>query len=149
MIILHAHWHRALLHLWGERGQPEFDQRETSHRRGLVESAEFALPWEELRPVLGDIWDSLLVTGATDGRLGLLLPSVGNAIVSSQRVLATNGKDEPGNRAPNASLEAHQLCAVTFTAADALDLLAACPGRYLGQPASDRGYGWSTRTAAP
>ena len=128
MIILHAYWHHALLHLWGERTQPDRDQRETSRRRELVASTEFALPVEELRPVLGDIWDSLLVTGATDGRLGLWLPSVGNAIVSSQTVLSENGKDKPDHSEPDATLTAHELGTVTFAAADALDLLAACPG---------------------
>ena len=90
MLILHAYWHHALLHLLGERAHPDRDQRETSRRRELVASTEFALPVEELRPVLGDIWDSLLVTGATDCRLGLRLPSVGNAIVSSQTVRSEN-----------------------------------------------------------
>ena len=128
MIILHAHWHQALLHLWGERAQPDLDHPETSHRLRLVPSAEFALPLDELRPVLGDIWDSLLVTGAADGRLGLQLPCVGNAIVSSQTVLPTNGKDKSDRREPDVRLAAHELGAVTFAAADALDLLAACPG---------------------
>ena len=127
MIILHAHWHDALLHLWGERAQPDSDQRETSRRRRFVPSAEFALPLEDLRPVLGDIWDSLLVTGATDGRLELQLPRVGNAIVPSQMVLPTNGRDNQDNSEPDVTLGAHQLNAVTFAAADALDLLAACP----------------------
>ena len=80
MIVLHALWIDTRLHLWGEHrhdGDGTGVARGGSEARGDAPRVPFAASEVELRRVVGDVWDSLLVSGATGSTLALLLPHQG------------------------------------------------------------------------
>lgn len=148
MMILHAIWSDASLHLWGER-RPEPsagpadgrtfrppdtprtpDQPRADHARADAADGSasrwlcFAMDDGALRRTLGDVYDSLLVSGASSGSLTLRIPH------RNGQPLASNGFALPQRLSREdeaASLEPVRVPTLVFAAADAIDLLAGSP----------------------
>ncbi len=132
MIVLHAIWTEGRLHLWAERGCGNGDEGSGSTRRadGLpVESPAFALTADELRRRVGDLWDSLLILGAFDSELSLLLPSRDGRFLPS--CPGPTPEAEADDR-EGIALVAFGVPALAFSAEDAVDLLTGLPT--FGQP---------------
>jgi len=77
MIALHAIWFDASRHLWAEhdsaRRETEMSSANTPAQPRSPQLG-FALPHDELRRIVGDGWDVLLISGAVDSELALRLP---------------------------------------------------------------------------
>ncbi len=131
MTVLHAIWSDATLHIWAERGSrpPNPNGRAAkadvapgfNEERGLN---KLALGEETLRSTVGDVFDSLLVSGAAASTLTLRIPHRDGTPIPSQ--------DQAPAIDPNASTDAVKLqtCDVStlaFPPADAIDLLTSRP----------------------
>ncbi len=148
MIVLHALWTDATLHLWGERrvrrdaasaaeegtlGEREGPGVRTKRAGGMVRTADptsdehsgsFAVAHDELRRIAGDLWDNLLISGAVRSLVTLHLPHRGGRLVSSEEVegsVASPVGVEP------ASLRPCPVETLAFSPADAVDLLTTAP----------------------
>ncbi len=79
MIGLHGIWTSDVLHVFGERlADDEPSDRSSTTPAESAPCHPFALNEDELRDVVGDLTDSLLVTGAGAGQLTLQLPTRNN-----------------------------------------------------------------------
>ncbi|MHC4695202.1 MAG: DEAD/DEAH box helicase [Planctomycetota bacterium] len=137
MIVLHALWADAGLHLWGERcvhatvGSTEAVGESAAH------PVPFAVPDDELRRITGDLWDSLLITGATSSRLILRLPHRNGKLVSSLAAGSDARDGEHSATAPRereippdfqaAVLSPCPIRTLAFSPTDAVDLLTTIP----------------------
>jgi hypothetical protein len=127
MIVIHANWTSATLHLWGERvSGPEPSEVAAP---GPDETAptqpdtSFVSP-DELRDIVGDLWDSLLASGASDHTLRLLLPHHGGLLLPSYIQGRLERLETEGTPS---SLEVCTVPTLTFGPADSVDLLTARP----------------------
>jgi len=121
MTTIHAIWHHATLHLWGERDAEGVRKTgETDTSRDAVKGKLWLSP-DELRQVLGDVRDSLLVSGATNAALDLELPAYNGAVLSSM-----GSADVAARHGALASLPC-RIATLKFSPADAMDLLTATP----------------------
>ena len=139
MIVFHAIWTNATLHLWGEHCSAE----DAARGRELAESAaqaeacgsvspgsqpplcSSALAEEVLRRSVGDVYDSLLVSGAASSELTLRLPHRNGRPVPS--VVATTSP-AVADRSHDILLVPCRVPTLAFAPADAVDLLTASPG---------------------
>ena len=127
MIIIHALWTNAQLHLWGEHALPPTRKNEESNgsndKRPRAEP--FAASHQELRQCIGDSWDSLLVSGAKSSALALRLPHVEGRPVPStaSHLLAATGS----HAHKKAELQPCRVRTLVFEPADAVDLLSGSP----------------------
>ncbi len=149
MIVFHAIWTEATLHLWGERwpaeeangdlSEPRTEdgryagvrcscaQAEacgTGRRRSQVPLFPLAVAEDALRGSVGDVYDSLLVSGATSSVLTLRLLHCNGQYVSS-RAASTSPADPAVVR--KVSLLPFRVPTLAFAPADAVDLLTASP----------------------
>ncbi len=132
MLILHAIWTNGALHLWGERddhtGSAEGSEARNSDRDvtpGEPTGARVAVDIDTLRRGVGDVFDSLLISGAAASQLSLRLPHHDGRFVSScealrAAILAPSG---PEPTAPRVVLESVDVPALVLAPADAVDLL--------------------------
>ena len=134
MITLHALWTDATLHLWGENvPTPRTDTDEvTPDDDRTSRPASFSVPHQELRQFLGDVWDSLLVSGARDSELTLRLPHLDDQPVSSgAKSVSPNETDALPESAPQPApvptLQPLRVPTLAFEPADAVDLLTGSP----------------------
>jgi len=128
MIVIHAHWTTATLHLWGHRSPATSDAvaRPCVNHTARATGADGAfLSTNELRDVVGDLWDSLLVSGATAAPLTLRLPHRGAALLPCRGRDRSPG-DADGGSGP-ATLMPVKVSTLAFSPADAVDLLASRP----------------------
>ena len=77
MILVHAIWHNAALHLWGECASKDKDsitpEAASSTSPQALDTLLISSP-QDLRTLIGDHWDSLLVSEARPATLTLNLP---------------------------------------------------------------------------
>ncbi|MFQ5590489.1 MAG: DEAD/DEAH box helicase [Phycisphaerae bacterium] len=95
MIVLHALWNDATLHLWG--GRSHHQPSDVARSADVVADSQAdptpsALRHDDLRQLAGDVWDSLLITGASPSQLTLHLPHEGRCLAPSP----TTGSSQPG-----------------------------------------------------
>ncbi|UCF34361.1 MAG: DEAD/DEAH box helicase [Phycisphaerales bacterium] len=132
MIVLHTIWTDSQLYLWGERREREgCPEDRSADPDALAENIPegYALGEVELRRLVGDLWDSLLISEATGSRLILHLPHDGNRPLHS------------GDQVNEQSVKLAPLTldALTFAPADAVELLTTLPHferRGIGRSAS-------------
>jgi hypothetical protein len=117
MILLHALWHESLLHLCGERVAEPAGGAPSDPPDPCPPSASWCPAEGELRPLVAELWESLLAMGATTSRLTLKLPHIGGMPVSSVA--------SPDARV--VTLEPVRVETLAFPPADAVDLLTALP----------------------
>ena len=87
MIALHGIWTFDSLHVFGEHpAQGDRVDRVSSAPDGPAPWHPFALANDELRDVVGELTDSLLVTGAAAGQLTLRLPTRDDRPLPSEAV---------------------------------------------------------------
>jgi len=127
MIVLQAVWTDAALHLWGQRcaetARDGGGPGDTSD--GSVEPATARLvPVDDLRSLAGDLWDTLLVSGATSSHLTLRLPHLMGNLLSPRDPCGS--RKSPSDDAA-ASLLPCRVETLAFSAADAVDLLTSIP----------------------
>ncbi len=153
MIVLHAIWTDGALHLWGERALLEpGDSTGESARAGGPPSAPagaaaecapgqpppvpsvfaLAVGHTALRRSVGDVYDSLLVSGADASELALRLPHRGELPVpspvrGSDGVPADPARPPPRDASDGLSLRTCRVPTLVFSPPDAMDLLTACP----------------------
>jgi len=141
MIILHAIWTHARLHLWGEDCAPRRAELESPEVGGEVSPTgdgagvadggsassrmhPMAVAEDALRGVVGDVFDSLLVSGAASSSLALRLPCRDGRPVPSRD---TSAPVDESSQTPALSLEPLRVPTLVFAPADAVDLLTASP----------------------
>lgn len=137
MIILHAAWHQARLHLWGE-ATPEAQaagkkSARTAGRRAAAKAATSAVaphPFDADRTALLAAVTPELPELADDVRLSdaaVWLPTVGRQpLASSPLIAAAEGAPQADGQAV---LAAWRVTALPLKSAQAIELLAACAGR--------------------
>lgn len=121
-MILHAIWTGSQLHLWGESYHVD-----PNHDKGLsltTSSGDYSVSHVELRRHVGDIWDSLLVSGAQDSSLSLLLPHDHDNVIPSRSYLSDQRDAIP--RA-EMKLKPFAIESIAFSPADAVDFLGSLP----------------------
>jgi len=146
MITLHAIWFDASLHLWAEHVPPSPCQGEGRSEgktvpstpppsfplkgRGVTDAAPrtaaewpaSAVPHDELRRIVGDGWDVLLISGAVDSELTLRLP------LRDGQLLPSNHADHDPTESDQGSgmvLIPCRIPTLAFAVADAVDFLTA------------------------
>lgn len=138
MITLHAIWTQSHLHLWGEHCPAEDASRSLEAARypaqaeacgssgttTHVQLSPFAVSEAVLRSSVGDVYDSLLVSGATSSVLTLRLPHRNGQPVSS--CSAPTPLTEPVKSQGIVLLDC-RVPTLVFAPADAIDLLSASP----------------------
>jgi SNF2 family DNA or RNA helicase len=127
MIVFHAIWTDGTLHLWAEQ-KDGADSAEAPRATTLPSPNSLAqlstLGHDELRGRVGDLWDSLLISGAGVSELTLHLPHRdGRALPCWQGPLSRG--DLPPEH--GLSLQPYTVPTLTFSAADAVDLLTGPP----------------------
>ncbi|UCC29478.1 MAG: hypothetical protein JSU86_14905, partial [Phycisphaerales bacterium] len=139
MIVFHAIWTNATLHLWGEHCPAEDPVRDLELAESTVHPepcgsvsqgpqpllCSIALTEEVLRRSVGDVYDSLLVSGAASSELTLRLPHRNGRPVPSA-VAATS--PAVADRSQDVLLVPCRVPTLAFAPADAVDLLTASPG---------------------
>jgi hypothetical protein len=86
MTVLHAVWTRAALHLWGEEDTAQLcSVVGTGRDAGPARAHPTAVAEDVLRGVVGDVFDSLLVSGAGGSALVLQLPCHNGAPITSEQ----------------------------------------------------------------
>ncbi len=142
MMILHTIWTDRVLHLWGEAvdRMPEVTTNEADHAgsQRSMPCAVTALPetgaapewldeaadWNVVRDVVGDIFDSLLASGAVRSEAALMLPHRGVSYIPSVHAV----DETPGPlSAADVVLLPRRVRTLVFTPADAVDLLTSKP----------------------
>ncbi|UCE61564.1 MAG: DEAD/DEAH box helicase [Phycisphaerales bacterium] len=127
MIVLHALWTDATFHLWGERRACN-EKGKTRDNRTLdvlrEGKASFVVGTDVLRQLAGDLWDSLLVSGARTSHLALRLPHSDGQLASGY--CPANAQSELTN-GDKLSLRTCRIDTLAFSPADAVDLLTALP----------------------
>ena len=134
MIVLHGIWTSRSLQVFGERPFDIEPSRRVGPDRQVGPSDRSrskgpqlhpsALSEDELRRVVGDLCDSLLVTGATGAELTLLLPTQGD------RPLPSETSDAPAGDttlADSTSLRPWRLASLAFPPVDAIEFLTTLP----------------------
>ncbi|MGB2987481.1 MAG: DEAD/DEAH box helicase, partial [Phycisphaerae bacterium] len=136
MIVLHATWFDGTLHLWGEQcaegsvnRSPEGARRSArAEALGSTDTGSstplfpFAVTENTLRRSVGDLYDSLLVSGAVSTELTLRLPHAGGEPIPSWASRWSAQASSCGS--PEAlSLQACRVPTLAFSPADAVDLL--------------------------
>ena len=116
MIIIHAIWTNSALHLLGERCAGAKDDGQPS---------SFDLEPSTLRQCLGDVCDSLLVSGATDSELTLHLPHDDGRPLPSWRQQPPSAEPGVESAERTISLQPCRVSTLAFAVADAVDLLSA------------------------
>lgn len=122
-MILHTIWTGSQLHLWGESHKTE----SSTDRQGspfATSSNGYSVTRDDLRQHVGDVWDSLLVSGAQDSSLSLLLPHDQDKVVPSWSL--PSAPDGEISRAEIKFLPV-AIDSITFSPADAVDLLGNLP----------------------
>ena len=136
MITLHALWTNGTLHVWGDRigTSTESDGLDNSNGQKPY-GYPTAVGSNVLRSILGDTFDSLLVSGSTDEQLTLRLPPRSESLVpappapkvtygeEAQLVTATAIQ----TTATQSLLVEYRVPTLAFSASDAFDLLTASP----------------------
>ena len=127
-IVFHTIWHDARLHLWGHRFA--FDREGSDagcfehgarHDATFVPNAQFALTPDESRQAAGDLWSSLLISGAKASSLALRLPCrAGKPCLANESL---RGEDGGGALA----LLPHAVPTLAFSPSDGMDLLTTIP----------------------
>jgi len=137
MIVLHAIWTDAKLHVWGEASGAlstatggEGDRGEGSHPQPMTATrppGEESPPWlvealhsEGVRNVVGDVFDSLLASGATSSELAVGLPHANGSYLPSMQAAAATSE---GAGDGVVRLATCRVPTLAFTPADAVDLL--------------------------
>ena len=122
MLTLHGIWIDGMLHVWGEQGTA------SSPSMGATVSAEaapacypYAVEPAVLRGHLGDLFDGLLVSGASRSVLTLHMPQRGGVPIPSWA--ASEPVSSTGDGRP-VTLGRYRVSTLAFAAADAIDLLA-------------------------
>ncbi len=129
MMVLHALWIDTRLHLWGEYrhdGDGTGAARGGSEARGDDPRVPFAASEVELRRVVGDVWESLLVSGATGSTLALLLPHQGGRPLHSWSG-SPPASSLDSDDASGVTLQPLSVPTLSFDPADAVDLLTGSP----------------------
>ena len=85
MLLVHAIWSEGVLHVWGERAAPaeNVGADHADPAQSVVSPTSTALALQpidaaDLREAIGDVWDSLVVSGATASSIELMLPHRGD-----------------------------------------------------------------------
>ena len=119
MFVLHAVWSEAALHLWGNRFSESAGSQDRAIESPMAGSPDdrLGVPHDELRRSVGDIWDSLIISGATNGSLQLRLPYQNGPPTPSATAGATKEEDAV------CELVSYELPTLRFGPADAVDLL--------------------------
>jgi len=139
MILLNAIWTDGAIHLWGQHlpkacpaqrmsdGRFVADPRDgsASHPESAPQESTMPSSWEpvsdqQLRQVVGDLWDNLLVSDARSERLTLRLPLVEGRFVSSVENMP----------ACSVSLAPCEVETLAFAPADTIDLLSSPPALF-------------------
>lgn len=127
MIVIHANWTSATLHLWGERVSGPVPSEVVAPRPDetapIQPDTSFLSP-DELRDIVGDLWDSLLASGASDHTLRLVLPHRGGLLLPSFMQGRLEGLEREGTPS---MLEVRTVPTLAFGPADSIDLLTARP----------------------
>jgi len=123
MIALHGIWTFDSLHVFGEHpAQGDRVDRVSSAPDGPAPWHPFALANDELRDVVGELTDSLLVSEAAAGQLTLRLPT------RDGRPLPSEAVSTPAEHAPDTIvLQPWRLASLVFPPPDALELLTTLP----------------------
>ncbi len=136
MITLHALWTNGTLHLWGERIGVSTENDGPERSNGLQPIwYPTAVGSNTLRSILGDTFDSLLVSGSTDEQLTLLLPPLSKPPVPAPPAPQGAHGEEAHldtataiqTTAPQSLLVEYRVPTLAFSASDAFDLLTASP----------------------
>lgn len=118
MLLVHAIWSDGVLHVWGER-VPSSREVGGDRAEPTTSTVPILQPIDaaELPEAIGDVWDSLAVSGATESSIELNLPHMGGRPLPS-RISCDDGET---------SLQPVCLPTLAFSPADAIDLLAEPP----------------------
>ena len=139
MVVFHAIWTDFTLHLWGEHCPAEDPVRDLEPAESTAQAEAcgsvspgsqppllpIALTEEVLRRSIGDVYDSLLVSGAASSELTLRLPHRNGRPVPS---CMASTSPATADRPQNLSLVPCRVPTLAFAPADAVDLLTASPG---------------------
>ncbi len=109
MACLYAIWNRSTLHLWARRAKKTATEKSNS--------SPF-IDRNELRKLLGDHCDTLLIQDARDNSIDLLLPCLDHCIIF---------RTEQPAELKTSTLVKHTIPTLTFSPADAIDLLTSLP----------------------
>ncbi|MEK6677502.1 MAG: DEAD/DEAH box helicase [Planctomycetota bacterium] len=125
MFVLHAIWSRDRLQLWGVRKTPSDRDPSKGESPRVGEGESFpaspgVLSHRELNAIAGDVWDSLLIADATEIDCTVFVPDP---------TVFGNASSLPDTAVSIGSVTLHALVvpALSFDAADAVDLLTAHP----------------------
>ena len=128
MVLIHAVWCGDRLHLWGERRVDELlPQAECpghSFEGDRPQRSSFAISCRELRSLLGEVWDGLLVSVGQDASLLLRLPHADGRLASPWQQSVPSQQVEPVSPPVLATCK---IATISFEPADAVDLLTAPP----------------------
>lgn len=130
-MILHAIWTGNRLHFWGEslKGVSDSNNPGNSCSTYVESNPNFSLNHTVLRQCVGDVWDSLLVSGATDSELTVRLPHQDGYPIASFSTMASR---DVHNASVAITLQPLTIDTISFTPADAVDLLGTLPTHFHG-----------------
>ena len=140
MIVLHAIWTNGALHLWALQGPDEgvAEPRGDSATADRPPPVPAVVAVEELRRLVGDVWDSLLACGAAGVDLTLLLPHREGRlapVIHADSYLPSEGPTDAhprltmpeGRPLTPLALAPVRAPSLMFSPADAIDLLTSVP----------------------
>lgn len=129
MIVLHAIWTNGTLEIWGERCAEGLEGSKPADRVGETEPVpRFPgfVDRDSLRRCIGDVCDTLLVSGANASELVVRLPHWHGQLVPSR---VPPGSPTRATESDPCVLLPCRIPTLSFTPADAVDLLASPPVR--------------------
>lgn len=145
MFVLHAVWSEATLHLWGEWVSDSAGgaDRTASTSGSPRDGCELAVPHQELRRSVGDSWDSLLISGASNGTLTLRLPHGDGRYINSS---VLRGMED--GAALSSQLIPCEIPTLVLGPSDAIDLLTSSAGYSDEAPRESASLKFWSRAAA-